>query len=173
MVVLPAAYSASSVSCAQFNTCQHSVWMLSATPGLKNLWHTAKNGTWKDFLGTRHFTAVPILYFFCPTSVSILWRICAYTHTHTHTHTPYCVQTVYELPLLPNGTASETCLRKLGAVRSVHWIGVQAWRWLGEYLTVDKTFYNLFLTLRRLMSYIYGAPILDVSRSHTTTQHSR
>ena len=38
--------------------------------------------------------------------------------------------------------------------------------------------YRLFvLTLRRLMSYIYiyiyGAPILDVSRSHTTTQHSR
>ena len=29
------------------------------------------------------------------------------------------------------------------------------------------------LTLRQLMSYIYGAPILDVSRSHTTTQHSR
>jgi hypothetical protein len=29
------------------------------------------------------------------------------------------------------------------------------------------------LTLRRLMSYIYGVPILDVSRSHTTTQHSR
>jgi len=34
--------------------------------------------------------------------------------------------------------------------------------------------WNCFkLTLRRLMSYIYGAPILDVSRSHTTTQHSR
>ena len=29
------------------------------------------------------------------------------------------------------------------------------------------------LTLRRLMSYTYGAPILDASRSHTTTQHSR
>ena len=29
------------------------------------------------------------------------------------------------------------------------------------------------LTLRWLMSYIYAAPILDVSRSHTTTQHSR
>ena len=29
------------------------------------------------------------------------------------------------------------------------------------------------LTLRLLMSYIYGAVILDVSRSHTTTQHSR
>ena len=29
------------------------------------------------------------------------------------------------------------------------------------------------LTFRQLMSYIYGAPILDVSRSHTTTQYSR
>ena len=29
------------------------------------------------------------------------------------------------------------------------------------------------LTFKRLMSYIYGALILDVSRSHTTTQHSR
>ena len=29
------------------------------------------------------------------------------------------------------------------------------------------------LTFRLLMSYIYGAPILDVSRSHTTKQHSR
>jgi len=29
------------------------------------------------------------------------------------------------------------------------------------------------LTFRLLMSYIYGALILDVSRSHTTTQHSR
>ena len=29
------------------------------------------------------------------------------------------------------------------------------------------------LTFRLLMSYTYGAPILDVSRSYTTTQHSR
>jgi len=32
---------------------------------------------------------------------------------------------------------------------------------------------GIVLTLRWLMSYIYGAPILDVSRSHTMTQHSR
>ena len=40
---------------------------------------------------------------------------------------------------------------------------------------------RIALALRLLMSYIYiyiyiyiyGAPILDVSRSHTTTQHSR
>jgi len=29
------------------------------------------------------------------------------------------------------------------------------------------------LTFRLLMSYIHGAPIVDVSTSHTTTQHSR
>jgi len=32
---------------------------------------------------------------------------------------------------------------------------------------------EIILTLRSLTLYIYGAPILDVSRSHTTTQHSR
>ena len=40
-------------------------------------------------------------------------------------------------------------------------------------LRLQFVFVLLVLTLRRLMSYIYGAPILDVSRSHTTTQHSR
>ena len=39
---------------------------------------------------------------------------------------------------------------------------------------LDATNYiSVYLTLRLLMSYKYGAPILDVSRSHTTTQHSR
>ena len=32
-----------------------------------------------------------------------------------------------------------------------------------------KAYMWLSLNLRLLMSYIYGAPILDVSRSHTTT----
>ena len=32
---------------------------------------------------------------------------------------------------------------------------------------------NVYLTLRSLTLYIYGAHILDVSRSHTKTQHSR
>ena len=38
---------------------------------------------------------------------------------------------------------------------------------------VEHSILLYVLTLRRLMSYIYGAPIVDVSRSHTTTQHSR
>ena len=40
-------------------------------------------------------------------------------------------------------------------------------------LIIIQTVRSTPLTLRLLMSYIYGAPILDVSRSHTTTQHSR
>ena len=40
---------------------------------------------------------------------------------------------------------------------------------------VEERELDQLLTLRLLMLYIYiyGAPILDVSRSHTTTQHSR
>ena len=46
-------------------------------------------------------------------------------------HIPDCVQTVYELPLVPNNTASEIFLHKSEAVRSVDWIiiiGVPIWR---------------------------------------------
>jgi len=41
-----------------------------------------------------------------------------------------------------------------------------------NFLHVSRIRFKL-LTFRLLMSYIYGAPILDVSRSHTTTQHSQ
>jgi len=48
--------------------------------------------------------------------------------------------------LLPNKTASETFLHKSGAVRSIDWIFITmapAWRWLGEYVTLDTTFDSL------------------------------
>ena len=48
--------------------------------------------------------------------------------------------------------------------------GFRGW---GLGLEVSTPLKEVVLTLRLLMSYIYGAPILDVSRSHTTTQHSR
>ena len=57
--------------------------------------------------------------------------------------------------------------------------GHRLWRWwcglLGEcsYHSDKEMQHGNCVTLRRLMSYIYGAPILDVSRSRTTTQHSR
>jgi len=42
-----------------------------------------------------------------------------------------------------------------------------------NYVTTSVIGTLVALTLRSLTLYIYGAPILDVSRSHTTTQHSR
>jgi len=48
-------------------------------------------------------------------------------------------------------------------------VSIQAWRTKSQHKDRQQS----YLTLRLLMSYIYGAPILDVSRSHTTTQHSR
>ena len=53
-----------------------------------------------------------------------------YTHTHTHTcvytHTNTqisdCVETAYELPLLPNKTTNEKFLLTSAALRSVDWI---------------------------------------------------
>ena len=60
--------------------------------GVTNLWHVER------FTWHAAFTAFPNL-FFCPTSIPILWRICTYIHTSE------CVQTVCELPLLPNNSA--------------------------------------------------------------------
>jgi hypothetical protein len=77
---------------------------------------------------------------FCPTSVSVLWRICVQVHKSD------CAEIVYQLPLLPNNTAGETFLHKSGAVWSVDWIftiGTPGWRWLGEYVTLDRRFYCL------------------------------
>jgi len=44
---------------------------------------------------------------------------------------------------------------------------------LDNSLVFRVTIPDAVLTLRLLMSYIYGAHILDVSRSHTMTHHSR
>ena len=49
----------------------------------------------------------------------------------------------------------------------------------GKTVSIQKEYTLNILTLRQLILYIYiyiyiyGAPILDVSRSHTTTHHSR
>ena len=57
--------------------------------------------------------------------------VCVYIYIYTHTHIPDCVTTIFDLPLVPNNTASETFVHKSGAVRNADWIfiiGVPAWR---------------------------------------------
>ena len=57
--------------------------------------------------------------------------------------------------------------------RTVHQVGYLKELHSESYSSPYKSRNAVCLTLRLLMSYIYGAPILDVSRSHTTTHHSR
>ena len=48
-----------------------------------------------------------------------------------------------ETTLLPINTARETFLQKSGAMSSIDWIfitRVPAWRWLGEYVKLNKKF---------------------------------
>jgi hypothetical protein len=70
--------------------------------GWRNYGTRAKIGTRKDFLGNGFSFLSPVyLYFLCPTSVSMLWRTCVSVHISD------CVQTAYELPLLPNNPAAK------------------------------------------------------------------
>jgi len=65
-------------------------------------------------------------YFFCPLSISILLRICVRIQVHTRiSDISDCVETVFELPLLPNSTAGETFVHKSEAVLSADWIFFQ------------------------------------------------
>jgi hypothetical protein len=63
-------------------TLAHSLWTYSeahrwptSRTGLGNLWHAER------FPWNAAFTAVPIyFYLFCPTGVSMMWRMCVYTY---------------------------------------------------------------------------------------------
>ena len=61
-------------------------------------------------------------------------------------HISDCVETVYEVQLLSNNTASATLLNKLGAVRNVDWIFI-IWgvglTVTGRIRDIGKKFYSL------------------------------
>jgi hypothetical protein len=71
-----------------------------------------------------------------------LWRTCEYTSIHTSEY----METVYELPLLPNNSASATFLHKSVVVRSVDGlfiIGAPFWRWLGQIRDIGQNVLNI------------------------------
>jgi hypothetical protein len=112
----------------------------------ENLWRACPKWHVKKIFGPAAFFVVPIFilfyFFFYPTILSIPWG------TRAHAHISESVEFMHELQLLLNSSASEMFLHKSGAMRSVDWIfitGVSAWRWLGEYMTLDRTLYNFSL----------------------------
>jgi len=74
--------------------------------------------------GTHHCPSYFYVSFARPTSLYREEYVCVCVQSD-------CVETVYELPLLPNNTASEIFVRKSGAVRSIDGIFIiraPAWR---------------------------------------------
>jgi len=89
------------------------------------------------------------------TTVSLLCRTCVHVHTHTHTHThTYLLRT----DCIWNTVATEqqklrmkhlwTQIGVLRTVDCVFWLfitGAPAWRWLNQYVTLERTFYSILL----------------------------
>jgi hypothetical protein len=109
-------------------------------PGLANVWHVCPKWHSEYFPWNTAFTAVPTFNFFYQNSVSTLSQ---YVYINKYIHIYACIETVHKLPLLSKSIGCVTFLHEPGTVRSVDWafiIGAPVWRWLGEYVTLDKTF---------------------------------
>ena len=106
-----------------------------------------QNDTRQDFLRQQHSLLSPIIciYFAPPPSLN-----CA-QHVYIHTYLTVCRLCMnyrrYQITLQWN------IFTQTGAVRSVDWIfivGATAWRWLGEYVALGRTFYSLLLVNWRI-----------------------
>ena len=79
---------------------------------------------WKDFLGAQHSLLSHFLFYFflsdqrlyCEGGERERERVCVCVCVCVYIHAFDSVEIVYELPLLPNNTATETFLHKSGAV---------------------------------------------------------
>jgi hypothetical protein len=118
--------------------------------GLPNVWHACLKWHTERFPWHATFTSVPFFfkYFFYPTRVSTLLTICLHV---LYIHISDCVGTVYELRLVPNSTAvkhfytnRERCEVLTGYLSLGHWAG----RWLGDNVTLNKTFI-IFSSIRK------------------------
>jgi hypothetical protein len=87
-------------------------FIYSLVQGWQSYGTRGQNGNGKDSLCTRPSFLFHLFLFLLPDQRLYNVKkkyvcVCVYTHTHTH----ICrVQNVYELPLLPNNTVSETFL---------------------------------------------------------------
>jgi len=145
------------------------------------------------FLFNRTTIQVFVTYFTGALYVHLLWF-----YKHQHDNRVRSTQNAFSLPFAailvncaPSGEMHNYCIPRIIKENSenvlIHrcnyillsqvycvWQVVKTWQSFQITLYSKTAIIRQFpLTLRRLMWYIYGAPILDVSRSHTTTQHSR
>jgi hypothetical protein len=117
-----------------------SIFVSLAIPGLMNLRYACiKNGTRRDFLDTRH--SLLSQFFLSLLSDQLLYIVnkCVCTHIWL------CTDCIW-ITVATKRHCSETFRHKSVAVRRVDRIlitEVPVWRWLGEYMTLDRTFQSL------------------------------
>ena len=102
-------------------------------PGLAKILHMER------FSWHAAFTAVPVYFTPLPDQRNYTVNtMCVYTHISD------CVQTVYELPLLPNNTAAEHLYTNRSGEKC--WLNIYRWdAWLDQYVTLGRTFYRIIL----------------------------
>ena len=108
---------------------------------LNNLWHSCPKWQEERFFWHSAFHAVQSFYISFARPESLYCKEYVYICSHIWL-CRYCVWITVDT----NNIESETFLHKSEAVRSVDWIFITrmpAWRWLGEYVTLDRTFYSI------------------------------
>jgi hypothetical protein len=93
-----------------FSTC-------GCRTGMLNLKHTCPKWQVERFIWHMAFTAAPLFLFLLPDQCLYIVKNMCKQYIHKSDH----VETVYELLLLPNNTASETFLQKSGAMQVLTW----------------------------------------------------
>jgi len=101
--------------------------------GLANLWHSCPKLHLERYPWHAAFTAVPrcFIYFARP-EFCILCTMCVCVYTCD------CVQSVYELPLLPNSTAMKHFYTNRSGTKFcwIFIVGALVWRWLRQYVDI-------------------------------------
>jgi hypothetical protein len=123
---------------------------LPSSSALSNLRHAA-------------FAAVRIFLFLSPDLRRyIVDSMCIYTQIGLCTDCTW-ITVVTKIPLQWN------VFTQIGALRSVDWIfivGAPVWRWLGEYVTLDRTFYVLLskqeVVAATVTATFYGTPRINL-----------
>ena len=105
--------------------------------GLSNLWHACPK--WQE-----SFTAVPIFFvvIFPDQYLYTVQNMCIYTHTHIWLRTDYMTYRCYQIILQWNIWIQ---VRAVPSVDRIFIVGAPVWRWLGQNVTLDRTFYSLLL----------------------------
>ena len=125
----------------------------------------AHSDTRREFFGTRQSLLSQLLL------ISFAWPSSLYCEVYMYIYTYMTACKLYMNQRCYQTTRQWNIFTQIGAVRSVDWIfivGAPVWPWLGEYVTLDRTFYSLLLKQELAAAPIFflitflRRPLLDI-----------